>query len=58
MIDELKITLDYDSLATILRTNMSCNLGKVMTQEILTELTKQIIESIEYFLNKKDEVSQ
>jgi hypothetical protein len=30
------------------------HVGKTLTQEILNEVTMQIIESLDYFLNKKD----
>lgn len=54
MTDEIKIMLDNESLTTLLRSNLSCHLGKTMTQETLGEITSQIIESIDYFLNQKD----
>lgn len=53
MTDELKIMLDNDSLSTLLRSNLSCHLGKTITQELLNEITHQIIESIHFFLNQK-----
>lgn len=55
MTDELKIMLDNESLGTLLRSNLSCFMGKTITQELLNELTVQIIESIDYFLNKKEQ---
>jgi len=58
MTDEIKIALNNDSLATLLRSNLSCHMGKMITQESLGELTNQIIESIEFFLNKKEEVRE
>lgn len=48
--------LNNDSLSTLLRSNLSCHLGRCMTQEMLNELTLQIVDSIDYFLNKKDEI--
>lgn len=53
MAEEIRIKLDNDSLTTLLRSNLSCFMGKNITQELLNELTKQIIESIEFFLNQK-----
>lgn len=53
MTEEIRIKLDNDSLTTLLRSNLSCYMGKSITQELLIELTKQIIESIEFFLNQK-----
>lgn len=55
MKEELKVRLNSDSLATLLRTNLACHHGKVITQELSNEITVQIIESIDYFLNKKDD---
>lgn len=55
MTDEINIMLNNDSLSTLLRSNLSCYLGKQITSELLDEITKQIIESIEFFLNQKNE---
>lgn len=55
MTDEINIMLNNDSLSTLLRSNLSCYLGKPITSELLDEITKQIIESIEFFLNQKTE---
>lgn len=49
------IKLNNTSLAIILRANLSCYLGKVITQEHLSNITLQIIESIDFILNKQDE---
>jgi hypothetical protein len=56
MTDELKIMLDNESLGTLLRSNLSCYLGKTITQDVLNDITGQIIDSIDYFLNKKNEI--
>lgn len=53
MSNELKIKLDPMSLATLLRSNLSCFMGKTITQELLNELTLQIIDSISFFINQK-----
>jgi len=52
---EIRIMLNDESLATLLRSNLCCHIGKIMTQESLNEITQQIIESMNYFLNKKEE---
>jgi hypothetical protein len=52
---EIKLMLNNESLATLLRSNLSCYVGKTITQESLSELTVQILESLTYFLNKKDD---
>lgn len=54
MTDEFKIKLDDESLTTLIRSNLSCHMGKIITQELLADLTKQIVESIDYFINKLD----
>jgi len=54
MTEELRIKLDNDSLTTLLRSNLSCFMGKNITQDLLNELTIQIIESIDYFINQKE----
>ena len=55
MTDELKVMLNNETLATLLRSNLSCHANKIITTDNLDEIVCQIIESIEYFLNKSDE---
>lgn len=55
--DHVKIKLNAESLTTLLRSNISCHLNKNLTQELMNELTAQIIESIDYFINKTDDIS-
>lgn len=55
MTDQIKIMLDNDSLSTLLRSNLSCHMGKTMTKDSLDKITSQIVESIIFFLNKPDE---
>lgn len=57
MVDHLKIMLNNESLETLLRSNLSCYMGKNINQDILGEITSQILDSIDFFLNKKDEVN-
>jgi len=54
MDDEIRIMLNNEALATLLRSNLSCYLGKSITVELLDEITSQITESINYFINQKD----
>jgi len=54
MQDEIKVMLNNESLTSLLRSNLCCHIGKTLTQESLNEITEQIIESINYFLNKKE----
>ena len=53
--DLVKIKLNTESLTTLLRSNISCHMNKTLTQELMEQLTAQIIESIDYFINKSDE---
>jgi hypothetical protein len=55
MTDELKNMIDDESLGTLLRSNLSCYMGKVITMDVLSDISKQIVESVDYFINKKDE---
>ena len=52
MMDEIHIKLDSNSLTKLLHTNLATHLGKTLTQEVLNHVTKEIIESIDFFLNK------
>lgn len=52
----MKIQLNTESLTTLLRSNLSCHMNKPLTQELMEELTKQIIESIDYFINKREDI--
>jgi hypothetical protein len=54
MSEEMRIMLDNHTLAILLRSNLSCYVNKVITPEILDEMTSQIIESIEYFLSRTE----
>jgi hypothetical protein len=53
--EAVKISLNTESLTTLLRSNISCHMNKTLTQELMEQLTAQIIESIDYFINKSDE---
>jgi len=50
-----KILLNAENLSTLLRSNLSCFMAKTITSELLDEITLQIIESIDYFLNQDAE---
>ena len=52
---KVKIKLNTESLTKLLRSNLSCHMNKILTQESMEQLTAQIIESIDYFINKSDE---
>ncbi len=45
------IRLNNEKLTTLLKSNISCHFNKNLDQELIDTLTKQIIESIEFFLN-------
>jgi len=53
--DLVRIKLNTESLTTLLRSNISCHMNKTLNQELMEQLTAQIIESIDYFINKGDE---
>lgn len=53
--DLVKIKLNTESLTTLLRSNISCHMNKTLTQELMEQLTAQIIESIDYFINKSED---
>lgn len=53
----IKVKLNTESLTTLLRSNLSCHVNKLLTQELIDTLTQQIIESIDFFMNKIDEIS-
>jgi uncharacterized protein YaaW (UPF0174 family) len=55
--DLVKIKLNTESLTTLLRSNLSCHVNKPLTQELIDTLTQQIVESIDFFVNKLDEIS-
>ena len=55
MKEEIMITLNTEKLASLLRSNISCHMNKPLTQELIDTLTQQIVESIDFFLNKSDE---
>lgn len=57
MTQDIMDKFDNESLTTLLRSNLSCFMGKNITQELLNELTLQIIESIDFFLKKTVNVS-
>ena len=54
MIDAINITLNTAKLSTLLRSNISCYIDKPLTYQLIDILTEQIIDSIDYFINKKD----
>lgn len=55
MTEEIRIKMDNESLGILLRSNLSCYMGKNITQDLLFELAEQIIESIDYFINQKED---
>lgn len=53
--DEIKDMIQDESLATLLRSNLSCYLGKTMTLDSLDQITTQIVESIVYSMGKSED---
>ncbi len=54
MNNPVSIKLNTESLTQLLRSNLSCHVNKALTQELIDTLTMQIVESIEFFVNKED----
>jgi hypothetical protein len=54
MANEIKIIINDENISTLLRSNLCCYLGKTITSDLLDEMTKQIIESLNYFLDYED----
>ncbi len=52
--DDIRITINSTQLATLIKSNISCHTNKALTPELIDELVTQIIDSVDYFLNKKD----
>lgn len=50
-----QIKLNAQNLTELLKSNMACHLNKSLTPELMDELVTQIIDSIEYFINKNEE---
>ena len=55
MTHAIHIKLDNNLLEKLLHTNLATHLGKTLTQDVLNDVTKEIIESIDFFLNKPAE---
>lgn len=56
MTDEIKITINEAALSGLIKSNISCHANKTINQELIDTITMQIIESVDYFLNKREEV--
>ena len=56
MTEEINITVNVEKLSTLLRSNISWHMNKPLTQELIDTLTKQIIDSIAYFLSMREEI--
>jgi hypothetical protein len=55
MTEEITITLNAERLSTLLRSNISCHVNKPLTQDLIDTLTQQIIDSIDYFINTRED---
>jgi hypothetical protein len=51
---EVEIIINEEKLSHLIKSNISCHANKLLNQELIEALTHQIIESIDYFLNKPD----
>ena len=54
MTEQIKQMIDNESLAKLLRSNLSCYMGENMTQEKLNKIALDIVESIGFVLNNTD----
>jgi hypothetical protein len=52
---EPRIIFEAKQLTPLIKSNLSCHNNKPLTQELIEALTTQITESIDYFLNKREE---
>ena len=52
---QLQITVNGVLLGNLIKNNLSCHANKPLTQELIEQITAQIVESVDYFLNKRDE---
>lgn len=54
----MDITLKDESLTTLLRSNLSSHLGENMTRATLDKITAEIIESIHFLMNNRNQKSK
>lgn len=52
---KLKISLNEEKLASLVKSNISCHFNKPLSSDLIDVITTQIIESIDFFLNQKDD---
>jgi hypothetical protein len=52
LIEEIQIKINSDILSGLIKSNLSCYNNKSLNQELIDTITNQIIDSIDYFLNK------
>ena len=48
--------INTEGLTKLIRSNISCHMNKPLTQDLIDTLTYQIIESIGYFSNSKEDI--
>lgn len=49
----LTLTLNPEFLAPLIKSNMSCHINKPISGDLIDEITQQIIDTINFFINKK-----
>jgi hypothetical protein len=47
--------LTKERFGTLIRSNVCCHAGKLLTQELIETISTQIVESVEYILNNGDQ---
>lgn len=51
----LRISLDEEQLSSLVKSNISCHFNKPLSSDLIDVLTQQIVESIDFFLNQKND---
>lgn len=54
MKEQIAPELNTEKLTALLRSNLSCHRNQILTQELIDTLSLQIVESIDYFINKHE----
>lgn len=54
MVEEIREMLDNESMITLVRSNLSYHFGKILDVYNIDEITCQIVESINYLINKQN----
>ncbi len=50
------LVINNDALSALIKSNIACYFNKSLTQELIDTLTKQIVDSIDYFIDSTNEI--